>query len=284
MKKITLLLIAALAVSAVMAAPTTKKTRRRAVAAAVAPAPVVTQLTIKQGGHVLQCDSITAEAYYKVSRQDAGDSNGYSDNTFIIDWPVSLDGVKPEQLQRVLLNSLSGDRSFSGIDEMVKEMTECEFDEGGKPRRVARLPKNVDSENCLADKYTMVVHRLTSNLIVYRLDNYGYFGGGTFASVSYGSSFINYDLTENRELVLSDVLSNEAVQVLARELRNEASEWDSMLDEEFLNNPYLSENFVIEADRIGFFYPKYAIAAGFVGPVTIELPLKDLAPYLKRTY
>lgn len=283
MKKIALLLIAALAAGSVMAAPATKKMRRRAVSTTVAPAPVVTPLTIKQGGHVLQCDSITAGAFYKVSKQAAGYSNGYSDNSFIIDWPVSLDGAKPEHLQRVLLSTLFDDRTFSSVDEMVKEKTKCGFNEGGKARRVTRIPPNVNDDDRLAERNTVVVHRLTPGLIVYRHDFYGYYGGGTGASMDYGSTFINYDLKENRVLALSDILRDEAVLVLATKLRNEAAEWD-YLWEDFLANPYLSKNFAIEADCIAFYYPKYEIAAGYAGPVTIELPLKYLAPYLKRTY
>lgn len=283
MKKIALLLLLTILASLLPAqqAQARRKTRRGARAAAQAPQPTITHRTLECDGVTLLYDSIDAPAYYKVSKDAAGFSNGYSDNSFAIDWPTSLNGSDAEALRRALLTWLTAGNAdpLPTIDRLVKERTECDFNAGGAPRRVAKLPGGDESEP-LCDVSRVRVHRLTSKLLVYAWEYHGYYGGGTAASTAYETAFLNYDLAAGRALTLDDVLRPEAVSVLEAELKNNADEWDFLWDE-FKAAPRLSDQFCIEADKILFCYDKYRVAPGLAGQVIIELPMSALAPYLK---
>ncbi len=289
MKKVALLLLVAMVAGLVTVpqAEAKKRTRRgvRSAAAQQIPQPNVTAHSLEAGNVTLLYNTIDAPAYYKVSKKDAGFSNGYADESFAIDWPTSLNGVEPVALQRALLDWLTSDnekKDIASVDDLVKARTKCGFTENGPARRVAKIPGGDESEP-LRNMTNVKVHRLTPKLLVYAWDYCAYFGGGTGASFSQGTLYFNYDLAAGRALTLSDVFRPEAVRVLEAELRDNADEWDYLWDE-FKAAPYLSDVFCLEADKVVFVYSKYLIAAGYAGEVTIEFPLSKMAPYMKMDF
>ena len=284
MKKVAFLLLVTLVMGLALApqAEARKRTRRGAkTAAQQIPQPTVTPHTLEAGGVTLLYNTIDAPAYYKVSKDDAGFSNGYDDESFAIDWPTSLNGQEPVALQRALLNWLTNDdekKTITGVNDLVKARTECGFAENGKARRVAKIPEGDSFPLC--DMASVKVNRLTSKVLVYANTYEIYTGGGTSASMADGTSYFYYDLSANRVLTRDDVFRPEAVKVLEAELRNNADEWDYLWDE-FKASPYLSENFAIEDGKVVFLYGKYEVAAGLAGNVSFEFPLSKMLPYMK---
>lgn len=286
MKRIALLLLVAMVAGGALApqAEARKRKQKRGdyrVAYAQLPQHTVTAHSLEAPGVSLLYNTIDAPAYYKVSKDDAGFSNGYADESFAIDWPTSLNGSEPVALQRALLNWLTSDeeqKTITSVDDLVNARTKCSFAENGAARRVTTIPDGDSGPLC--SRASVKVDRLTSKLLVYANTYEVYTGGGTNASFADGTSYLYYNLAEDRVLTRDDVFRPDAVKVLEAELRDNADEWDYLWDE-FKASPYLSENFAIEGDKVVFLYGKYEVAPGLAGNVSIEFPMSKMAPYMK---
>ena len=253
---------------------TTKTTKKTS--STVNVKPTITEKKLEQNGMTLVYQRIEAPAYYKVPKDDAFFSNGYSDDSFYIDWPISLNGQSTTKLQNFLLKTLIP--KAKNINDVVKSMTKCDYNHG---KRVAKMP-NSDGE-CLRNILDVVVYRLTPNLIGYEWKYDGYFGGGTSASIMYGSTFYNYDIANDRVLTADLCFKPGIENVIANQLSTDNEIWE-MLWDEYKNNPSRSDNFKIDDNAITFYFPKYEIAPGVMGEVEVEVPMDKVRPYATSVF
>lgn len=255
-----------------------RRSTRQQTAQTASVKPRVTEQTMEQNGMKLTYKRIEADAFYKVPKDEAGASNGYSDNSFAIDWPIAINGTDVTLIQKWLLEkftitSVSGKiTSFTNIDDVVKKYSQYE---GGK--RVARIP-GPDPEDCKKDKLDVKVYRLTPTLLGYERVFDIYTGGGTGAGVLCGSSFSNYDLSHDRELTAEICFKRGMEQVIAGELRKDPEMWDCLWDE-YKASPTMTGDFKIDDKAITFYFSKYEIAPGFAGIVEVAVPMERVLPY-----
>ena len=283
-RTITILLIALLTVG-MCDAGAKKRTKRRAASNRTTKVLKVTPRTenkvLERDGMKLEYQHIEADAYYKVEKCEGEFSNGYSDCSFAVDWPVKLNGGSVQMLQEMLLDKYAstdwdGNLVRPGtLDALIGKMTRCNY--GDNPRLV-RKTVIADIDNCLKDISIASVYRLTHNMIGYELFFYIDNRNGLSAGVTFASTFVNYDLDEKREL-MSDICFKPGLeQVIASKLRSDPEMWDFLWDG-FKESPYASENFKIDDDGITFFYSKYEIAPGAAGVVEVSLPNEAIRPY-----
>lgn len=242
---------------------------------------------ITENGMQLTCEHIDAPAYYRVPESDKGFSNGYSDNSFTIDWPLRINGKEATILQNVLLDKFAvtdfetGQVTYrpSSINDVVEHRTQCRFSE--KAQRVAGIVDD-DPEYCLKDIMNVTVYRLNPAMIGFEIAQDQYYGGGTGASVLVGSYFLNYDLEYDRLLTTEECFTPGLENVIAADLQADAEMWD-FLWEDYKNAPFVPDNFRIDTDSITFFFPKYSIAPGAAGIVEVTLPYDRILPYATKS-
>lgn len=283
-RTITILLIALLAVG-ICDAGTKKRTKRRAsskrTTQVLAVKPRVENKVLEQDGMKLEYQRVEADAYYKVDKGEGDYSNGYSDCSFAVDWPLKLNGGSVQVLQEMLLDKFAStdwDGNYvrpGNLDALIKKMTKCNY---GENPRLVRKAVIADITNCLKDITDASVYRLTHNMIGYELFFHIDNRNGLSAGVTFASDFVNYDLANNRELTSDICFKPGMEQVVASKLRSDPEMWDFLWDG-FKESPYVSENFKIDDDGITFFYSKYEIAPGAAGVVEVVLPNEVIRPY-----
>ena len=283
-RTITILLIALLAVG-MCDAVVKKRTRQRASSKRTTKVLKVTPRTenkvLERDGMKLEYQHIEADAYYKVEKEEGEFSNGYSDCSFSVDWPVKLNGGSAQVLQELLLDkyaSTDWDGNFvrpATLDALIRKMTRCVY--GDNPRLV-RKTAIADIDNCLKDISVASVYRLTHNMIGFELFFHIDNRNGLSAGVTFASTFVNYDLDGKRELTSDICFKSGIEQAIAAKLRSDPEMWDFLWDG-FKESPYASENFKIDDDGITFFYSKYEIAPGAAGVVEVSMPNEAIRPY-----
>lgn len=239
--------------------------------------------TVKQTKKTLQKDGTTvsfvhydAPAYYKVAKNLAGFSSGYSDNSFVIDWPTASSKGDVTALQQWILSSFGGNRKFKTIGEFIKYRNKCEF----TARRVPKIPESA-VESCLSDQEKITAQLVTADILLFVVDYYAYSSGGVGASFVYGTGYNYYDLTKQRELKTADLFLPQTVDVIVDKLKSD-DEMDDIWEEvweEFKSAPYIPDNFELTADKVAFIYSKYEIAPGAAGNIKVEVPLEQAMPY-----
>ena len=249
-----------------------KRSGKKPRTAAVTPAVKKTPKTLEKNGTSVAVTTYDAPAYYKVSKSEAGYSNGYCDNSFLIDWPTAVSKGDVNRLQQWLLEKFGGPDPAPSVDALIKHRNTCEY----KSTRVSKIPKS-DDETCLSDRAAITATLLTPDVLMYSQEYQGYFGGGTGASYMYGTSFYYYDLAKNREITADDMYSDSVVTVIVSQLKEDEL-WEDLWDE-FKENPVATDNFALTPDKVIFIYPKYMIAAGYMGNVEVEVPVEQVLPY-----
>lgn len=284
MKRIVWIMIAAM-VLGTCGAWAQKRSKRRAARKQVTQIanlkPRTSEQVLEQNGMKLTYKRIEADAFYKVPKDEVGYSNGYSDNSFAVDWPLSINGTDVTLVQQWLLDkftteSLTGQQTRRhSIDEVVSDR--IRYQGSGKATRVTSIP-GPDPEYCLKDKMDISVYRLTPTLLGYEWAFDVYLGGGTGASVMVGSSYHNYDLKHDRELTADLCFKPGFEQVIAGKLREDPEMWDFLWDE-YKQSPTVPDNFKLDNDAVTFYFPKYEIAPGAAGIVEVAVPMTDVLPY-----
>lgn len=252
---------------------------KRKTTSAALPVIKQTDKTLQNGATTVSITHYDAPAFYKVSADEAGFSNGYCDSSFSIDWPTAVSTGDVASLQQWILGIFSSDEQpLKTLDALIKSRNKCDY----TGRRVAKLPKN-DDENCLRSKADATAKLITSSILVFQVDYDAYFGGGTGASFYYGTSYSYYDLNKQRGLKSSDLFTTPVAQLIVRNLnQNQEDLWED-ISEEFKHEPYLSENFTLSNDKVTFVYSKYEIGPGYMGNVEVEVPLQQVLPYATPT-
>ena len=291
MKRIVYLLIAVLMLGA-FDVQAQKKSRRRSsskkTTRVVNTKPRVAYKEISQNGMKLTYKRIEADAFYKVTDEEKGFSNGYSDNSFAIDWPLTLNGKDAVAVQNVLLDKFAipdfetGEVSYrpASVDELVNDRTRCRRFEDAK--RVSKIP-GPDPDYCLKEKFDITVYWLTPSIIGIDIAQDQYLGGGTGASVYVGSYYLNYDIENQRELTADLCFLPGLENVIAAELQRSPELWDFLWDE-YKSEPFVPTNFKIEYNAITFFFSKYEIAPGAAGIVDVTIPLENVLPYASEAF
>ena len=221
------------------------------------PKPRMTYERVSQNGVELSYTHIDAPATYKVPEEDKGFSNGFSDNSFTFDWPLTLNGKDAVTLQNVLLDHFAvtdfetGEVRYrpASVEELVKERTHCRFSEEATP---AWLPDSAQ-DNCLKDVMDVGIYWITSRVIGFEFAVDQYYGGGTGASVMVGSYYLNYDIENQRELTADLCFLPGLETVIAAELQCSPELWDFLWDE-YKSEPFVPKNFKIDDDSITFFF------------------------------
>ena len=105
--------------------------------------------------------------------------------------------------------------------------------------------------------------------------------GGNIVSMI--STYLNYDILNNKEIELKDIL-------LSNELKNVENKCKQILIKDFNKSDLdsydyrLSDIFYITNDNIVFYYPTYTIGCGAEGPFEVPIPFSDISSSLTETF
>lgn len=131
---------------------------------------------------------------------------------------------------------------------------------------------------------TVTVPTDTLDVIGLKFEEFSYTGG---AHPMYTVEFANFDAADGRQLALADVVDPDAMENLQviseRQLRRQRNLPDSVSLAEagfwFGDSTFqLTENFLVDRTGLLLYYNPYEIAPYAMGPISITIPYRELAP------
>lgn len=132
------------------------------------------------------------------------------------------------------------------------------------------------------DGYTCIqgeIETLTSRLMSYAITNSTYYPGA--AHGMYGTMYINYDLTHGRIIRLSDIFTEEGLEILPAEISKKAAQMVAVIGDTDIDSLPADNNFYLTASGdIVFAYQPYEVASYAQGEIQIPLAAYLLSQYL----
>lgn len=232
---------------------------------------------------------INKELYYKASCKQVV----YATAKYDFDWPVEAPGFDIAPLQRDLI-ALLGGRQGTGIQSLINtcgydffcgcggdELTWTKVETRGETLEPAEEGDRFfwgEPEHKMDIEFLGV--DAERHLARFAVSLYAYTGSGVGAGILYFNQIAYYLYDEQRMMTVFDVVTPQAKKSLLRRLNSSPINID---DYGCLNGTPIEElpdNFFIEKGVIYFTFPKYEIACGADGNVTLGVRLSSLKEYL----
>ena len=249
--------------------------------AIVALLSVVACTPTKQGIGALTLEKYASNKYFniEVTTHDFMrfyENEGYSiHNVADINWPVSIDGETPTNLQRGILATALGDSTSTTIDEALRkyEKTPCTLSKG---EYIVKEEADSASVNRNELFKTVTIDTLTANpkIIVFYAHSESDIAGA--AHGVYSTVYVNYDPATKKTIGIDDIINDK--EKLRKMLESKYKDDKESKDEEIfvLDEFPMAGTFKIETNQVAFIYQVYEIASYAEGAQVITLTYDDM--------
>lgn len=233
---------------------------------------------------------IKKEYYYKASSK----REVYTTAKYYIEWPTEAPGYDILPLQNILIETLFDDKypnintamqkaGLSWFNTCGGDITWTEVKERGKTEDGEPSPDD-DMYFWGEPEYNAEIHYKgvdnDHHFAVFDLDMYGYNGGGTGAGVITYNRTVYYLYNEQRLMTIDDIVDAKGKNVIIRKLNNHPIGIENYSCMNGTPISALSPVFHINKGIIYFTYPKYELACGADGPVTLGVRLSSIKDHL----
>ncbi len=156
--------------------------------------------------------------------------------------------------------------------------------------------KNVADSEIAELSYSYNLEQIDRLMVVYHSEKlltlvkwyYGYMGG---AHGNHGSSYFSIDLSTNKKLILSNVLTPAGIKQLPKLLEKNFRKQYMIADNAplteaglFENALHATDNFYLTSKGIGFGYLPYEIGPFSMGEINIFIPFSEITAYIVPTF
>lgn len=238
------------------------------------------------------------DSIYLVDKEDPEGIGFKFNKTFVVNWPVSVNGVKSKALNKFLLDSLFGAYQHRDIYTTYSDdvnvlkgyvskgvhraLIEHNMAQEYTIRDAANKP-NIDfAENpmsCWYEDMEFKVNRTFGDIVFFSAYYDDYYGG---AHNMFFTVYHAFDTKLDKPISLKDIITSpkKLLRMLPKyDSRDAESKWWNQVDVEQLDNFYLKDGKMI------FSFSPYAVGPFCDGQVEVPVPLKTLnAKGLLTTY
>lgn len=234
---------------------------------------------------------INNDIHYKASTRQ----KIYSTAHYELQWPVDAPGYDISSLQRAICEWLFSEKSTNINAVMKKAGLQWFKDAGGGEvtwTEVETREKSDDNSDSNSEEIFFWGEPEYSakcefkgvdedrHIAAFLLYFYGYNGGGTGAGILSVGKTIYYLYDEQRVMTIDDIISPQGKKVIVRKLNNRPVGIENY---NCMNGTAISElpdNFFVEKGILYFTFPKYELACGADGNVTLGVRLSSIKNYL----
>lgn len=197
-------------------------------------------------------------------------------------WPAAgFPQPAADSLKRFIRNSFGVKNSTDEIGKILIAQKNEMLNPKEKPDEIIGF----SSSNVIQVVY------INPQIISFSQSSYSYTGG---AHGNYGTSYTSFDLVNNKELYITDVLTDTSAlketfaTIFEKKFR---ATYTSMISSEeklsevlFEDKIPINDNFLLTGKGITFHYVPYEIAAYAFGEISLYIPYKEILPHLKPEF
>ena len=225
--------------------------------------------TISNGSTVITICHYDAPAFYKITDEELvkiSYCNGYIDNSFSIDWPISVHNGNVNALQQWLIKKACFQKTPvpRDITSLIKLRNKCD----SPHRKVSQIPKTGSSP--LSEALDVSITLLSNNILMADMFVNDYYGGGSASAYTYGHFYYYYDIKGYNELESSDFFKPNTVNLIKNYLKKEGISSQGL-------DPFISKNFLIKKENVTFIYHRGDLVPGIA--IDIPISLNDIKSY-----
>lgn len=225
-----------------------------------------------------------SKTYYFIATQ--AEIPHYGDYTVTVNWPEKCEGFDLTKLQIALCGG-DGD-----IEKKIKEDYTALFPTA-LWKKVNKKPNISDDENSemMEEPYEqpwapnggVQIERLkydkNPDLAIYEMTGFHYMGCGLGACALPFDTVVIFDVRADNVVHYDDLFVEKANDYIMKRLQKDHGDFEEDADEMW-KVKRISHNIVISEKTCSFIYDKYEIDCGAAGMVRLDIPLKDLLPYM----
>lgn len=203
----------------------------------------------------------------------------YTQIDVLINWPETLAGETPKELQDSLLSAVFGTYRRADVPESLEALCAVplgsDYAEGLTQKEVTEIPDSISGYSTL--DIDASVASSSRDFVTYCV-NYSYYLEGA-AHGYYSETYVNYDL-RGRKVITSERLFDKAKVGALKDAIFERIEQTSMpLVEKGADIESIS-NIMVDEGRVSFVFNPYEVAPYAAGVVTVDFDAQELQPYL----
>lgn len=227
----------------------------------------------------------SAKSFYKCLDTDImydEPTSIFLETSVSIQWPVKIGDNNIKILQDSIIAKTFGKPLMSVDSAMIK----CIGNPAGsedlkKIEKVSSIPYANDNTRVWSSNTNVIAKIINERYAVYQISNDTYLGG---AHPTYGASFINYDVKNNKVLSYTDIFKagsdNDVIAKITARLIQQynAKDKEALSSEIGISTDALlaSKNIYLSENAITFCYNQYEIACYAMGVIEVTIPSYEL--------